>query len=88
MNQSNSNGLEYKKQFSILAFVILHSCMNLPTAFITCLSRFFIKLRKVIHFDWGLGGRMSRLISIQFSTLIFDDLKRLNYTLKRHKNVP
>ena len=56
MNQSNSNGLEYKKQFSILAFVILHSCMNLPTAFITCLSRFFIKLRKVIHFDWGGGG--------------------------------
>ena len=41
----------------------------------------------VIHFDWG-GGQMSRLISIQFSTLIFDDLKRLNNTLKRHKNVP
>ena len=36
----------------------------------------------------GGGGQMSRLISIQFSTLIFDDLKRLNNTLKRHKNVP
>ena len=36
----------------------------------------------------GGGGQMSRLISIQFSTLIFDDLKRFNCTLKRHKNVP
>ena len=86
MNQSNNNGLEYKKQFSILAFVILHSCMNLPTAFITCLSRFFIKLRKVIHFNWGGGANVP--FDLQCSTLIFDDLKRLNYTLKRHKNVP
>ena len=36
---------------------------------------------------WGWGAN-SRLISIQFSALIFDDLKRLDYNLKRHKNVP
>ena len=48
MNQSNSNGLEYKKQFSILVYVILHSCMYLPIVFITCLSQLVIKLRKVL----------------------------------------
>ena len=47
----------------------------------------------VIHFDWAGGGggggaNVPFDLHTQFSTLIFDDLKHLDYTLKRHKNVP